>query len=136
MSRREGPERPRRFAAQITFCYTASLEETARFYEQVLGLELALDQGTCRIYRAAGDAYLGFCAREEAARPDGVILTLVTADVDGWHERLERAGVVCEKAPALNERYGIYHCFFRDPNGYLLEIQRFEDPRWPAGNQR
>jgi len=20
--------------------------------------------------------------------------------------------------------------FFRDPNGYLIEIQRFEDPRW------
>ncbi len=133
MSRRTGTDPPHPFTAQITFCYTASLEETARFYEQVLGLELALDQGTCRIYAVAGDAYVGFCAREEAARPEGIILTLVTADVDGWYERLQQAGVACEKTPALNERYGIYHCFFRDPNGYLVEIQRFIDPRWPGG---
>jgi hypothetical protein len=25
----------------------------------------------------------------------------------------------------------IYHCFLRDPNGYLIEIQRFLDPAWP-----
>ena len=32
--------------------------------------------------------------------------------------------------PALNPEYGIYHCFLRDPNGYLVEIQRFLDPSW------
>ena len=24
----------------------------------------------------------------------------------------------------------IYHCFLRDPNGYLIEIQRFLNPAW------
>jgi catechol 2,3-dioxygenase-like lactoylglutathione lyase family enzyme len=118
------------FDAQITFCYTDDLDGTARFYEEALGLPLALDQGTCRIYRAAGNAFLGFCRRAEAARPEGVILTLVTADVDGWHARLAGRGVVFEKPPAFNPAFRIYHCFLRDPNGYLVEIQRFEDPRW------
>jgi catechol 2,3-dioxygenase-like lactoylglutathione lyase family enzyme len=59
-----------------------------------------------------------------------VILTLVTDDVDGWHARLAAKGVTFEKEPAANPEYGIYHCFFRDPNGYLLEIQRFDDPNW------
>lgn len=121
------------FDAQITFCYTRDLAGTARFYEDVLALPLALDQGGCRIYRTAGGAYLGFCGREDAARPAGVILTLVTDDVDGWHEKLAAAGVEFEKAPAHNPDYGIYHCFFRDPNGYLLEIQRFDDPDWASG---
>jgi len=37
-------------------------------------------------------------------------------------------GVVFDSPPALNPKYNIYHCFLRDPNGYLLEIQRFEQP--------
>lgn len=118
------------FDAQITFCYTRDLDTTAEFYESLLGLPLVLDQGGCRIYRAASGAYLGFCEREEAARPEGVILTLVTEDVDGWYERLHTAGVEFDKAPARNPDYKIYHCFLKDPNGYVIEIQRFEDPRW------
>jgi catechol 2,3-dioxygenase-like lactoylglutathione lyase family enzyme len=116
--------------AQITFGYTRDPEATWRFYEEVLGLRLVLDQGGCRIYRAAGDAYLGMCHRAGAPRPEGVILTLVTDDVDGWHRRLVEHGVTFEKEPAQNPEYGIYHCFFRDPNGYLLEIQRFDDEGW------
>jgi len=119
-----------RFDAQITFCYTKDLEMTARFYEEVIGLDLTLDQGGCRIYRTAENAYLGFCGRAEADRPAGVILTLVTDDVDGWYARLRKAGVSFEKPPAANAEYGIYHCFFKDPNGYLLEIQRFDDADW------
>ena len=118
------------FDAQIAFCYTQDLAVTARFYEECMGLPLALDQGTCRIYRVARDAYLGFCRRADAVRPDGVILTLVADDVDGWHRRLIAKGVPCEKAPVFNPTYKIYQAFFRDPNGYLIEIQRFEDPRW------
>jgi catechol 2,3-dioxygenase-like lactoylglutathione lyase family enzyme len=118
------------FDAQITFCYTRDLVRTAGFYEGTLGLPLVLDQGGCRIYRAARGAYLGFCGRPEAEKPSGVILTFVTDDVDGWRDRLAEKGVVFEKEPAANSEYGIYHCFFRDPNGYLLEIQRFDDPNW------
>lgn len=120
------------FDTQITFCYTKNLTETARFYEEIMGLPLALDQGTCRIYRVAGRAYLGFCQRADAGRPDGITLTLVTDDVDGWHRRLTAEGVPCEKAPVFNPTYKIYQTFFRDPNGYLIEIQRFEDPRWKS----
>jgi catechol 2,3-dioxygenase-like lactoylglutathione lyase family enzyme len=50
--------------------------------------------------------------------------------VDGWCEKLREQGVQLEKEPAYNPEYKIYHCFLRDPNGYLVEIQRFEDPRW------
>lgn len=119
-----------RFDSQITFCYTGDLKETAYFYEKLLGFESVLDQGGCRIYRVAEQAFLGFCERAETAAPDSVVLTLVTEDVDEWFEELRTAGVVFEKEPAFNPDYNIYHCFFRDPSGYMLEIQRFEDPRW------
>jgi catechol 2,3-dioxygenase-like lactoylglutathione lyase family enzyme len=120
------------FDAQVTFCYTPDLDATARFYGDILGLELALDQGSCRIYRVRDGAFLGFCERDGAPVPEGVILTLVTEDVDGACARLAACGVRFEKLPTYNPGLRIYHCFLRDPAGYLLEIQRFEDPAWPG----
>lgn len=118
-------------AQQITFLYTRNLEETARFYEQIVGLPLALDQGNCRIYQVTDEAFIGFCERAETStEPQGIILTLVTADVDPWHQYLDNQGVTFEKRPTLNPTYNIYHCFLRDPNGYLIEIQKFLDPSW------
>jgi catechol 2,3-dioxygenase-like lactoylglutathione lyase family enzyme len=115
---------------QITFLYTRDLAATAPFYEDILGLPLVLDQGGCRIYRVSGDAYVGMCQRENAPAPAGVVFTLVTEKVDEWYEYLKSRGVTFEKTPAINTRDNIYHCFLRDPNGYLIEIQRFLDPDW------
>lgn len=119
---------------QVTFLYTADLAATAVFYETLLELPLVLDQGACRIYSTGGGAFLGFCqhlSRTEGVAA-GVILTLVSQDVDGWYDFLQQKGVELEKPPQFNPQFNIYHCFLRDPNGYLIEIQRFADPAWPA----
>lgn len=116
---------------QITFLHTRDLEKTADFYANILGLSLALNQGVCRIYQVSGGAFLGFCQHLDAVeRPEGVILTLVSQDVDGWHAYLQAQDIPIEQTPALNAKFNIYHLFLRDPNGYLIEIQRFLDPRW------
>jgi catechol 2,3-dioxygenase-like lactoylglutathione lyase family enzyme len=116
------------FDQQITFIYTEDLAETSRFYEEWLGLELVLDQGLCRIVKVREGAYIGYCQRSTSREKDGIILTLVTENVDEWYERLSEFGVKFEKTPTFSPEYNIYHCFFRDPNGYLLEIQRFIEP--------
>ena len=118
------------FDAAITFCYVPDLKTTARFYEEVLQLPLVLDQGGCRIYRVKDGGYLGFCERDPEPRPETVLLTLVTDDVDGWHERLVAAGTHVDQPPAHNPTYKITHAFYRDPAGYRVEIQRFDDPDW------
>ena len=121
---------------QITFLYTPDLATTAQFYENIMGFELSLDQGTCRIYETAPNAYLGICERVDAVvDPGNVIFTLVTPHVDRWHQMLKEKGVRFEKPPTLNPHFHIYHCFLRDPNGYLIEIQRFEDPRWETASR-
>lgn len=130
---------PAPFEQQVTFLYVRDTDVSWRFYGETLELPLVLDQGAVRIYRiGAGDAFLGVCkasAVQQPPRPDrallGLIVTFVTQDVDGWYERLRTKGVAFEKAPQLNETYRIYNCFFRDPDGYLLEIQRFLSPDWP-----
>jgi catechol 2,3-dioxygenase-like lactoylglutathione lyase family enzyme len=114
---------------QITFLDTRDLARTADFYERVLGLRLARDQGTCRIYHVSGNAYLGFCQRADAARePEGITVTLVTERVDELCAHLRRERVEFVREPADNPPYRIYNAFVRDPNGYLIEIQRFWEP--------
>lgn len=120
--------------SQITFLYTRDLAQTAHFYEEILGLQLTLDQGTCRIYQVSQDGYLGFCQRAHPASPSPepdpppVILTIVTSSVDEWHQYLKEQNVRLEQSPATNHDYKIYHFFLHDPNGYLLEIQQFLHP--------
>jgi catechol 2,3-dioxygenase-like lactoylglutathione lyase family enzyme len=116
--------------SHIVFLTTKDLDRTANFYEQTLGSSLALDQGKCRIYNVAREAFLGFCEGGKVPVTDGVMVTLVTEDVDGWCRNLRSRGVQMEKEPSYNPDFKIYHCIFRDPNGYMVEIQRFEDPRW------
>ena len=121
------------FDQQITFLYTDDLAAGDRFYGGVLGLPLVLDQGACRIYRAAVEAFIGICSHKGApSDTSSVIVTLVTPDVDGWYERLRQRGVDFESAPADNETFAIRHCFLRDPAGYLVEIQSFRSPDWPS----
>jgi catechol 2,3-dioxygenase-like lactoylglutathione lyase family enzyme len=50
--------------------------------------------------------------------------------VDAWHRRLVAAGVEVVETPSRSERYRIYHAFYRDPDGHLVEIQEFADPNW------
>lgn len=116
---------------QVTFIYTRDLEQTANFYQEILNLPLALDQGSCRIFRVSQTAFLGCCYSETApGTPEGIILTLVTREVDEWYQYLQKKGVQFEQPPAHNPKFNIYHCFLRDPNGYLLEIQEFLDEEW------
>lgn len=118
--------------ALVTFVYANDLDAMDRFYGEVCGLKLALDQGSCHIFEVRPGAYLGVCQREDAPETTGVIITLVSDDVDGWYERFIEADVLCEDAPKLNERFGIYHFFARDPGGWRVEIQRFVDPPLPG----
>jgi catechol 2,3-dioxygenase-like lactoylglutathione lyase family enzyme len=116
-------------AQQITFLGTRDLGRTADFYERIIGLRLARDQGPCRIYHVAGHAYIGFCETTDPPTPaSGVTLTLITDRVDEWCAHLRAHGVEFVKEPADHPTYRIYNAFVRDPSGYLVEIQRFWEP--------
>ncbi|MDV6373112.1 VOC family protein [Deinococcus arenicola] len=108
------------------FYPTTDLAATHAFYVGMLGLTLARDQGTCHIYGVAGGGFLGFCLREAVTLPPTVVLTLVTEDVDGVYEALQKACVKIEAAPKHNAEYGIYHFYAQGPSGERVEVQRFE----------
>ena len=117
---------------QITFLPTNDLHATDAFYRGLLGLPLVRDQGVCRIYATGTGAYLGFCYRGYAV-PDSyrVVLTLLVDDVEGACARLGTQGAEMVSAPAHSQRYAALTAFLRDPNGYLVELQRFDEPLAP-----
>lgn len=128
------------FDQHVTFLYAEDPAPSWAFYEEVLGLPLAQDQGSCRIYEVApgARAFLGVCRARGPRVTDnprvqgGAVITFVTQDVEGWHARLKAKGVEIASAPAHSETYRVTSFFFREPAGYTLEIQRFDRPDWPA----
>ncbi|MGI9667344.1 MAG: VOC family protein [Acidimicrobiia bacterium] len=116
--------------ATITFLPCSDLGASREFYEAVLGLQLVADQGTCLIFKASADGFVGVCTRANPDPGDGIIVTLVADDVDRWCNEIVHRGGVLASGPEHSDSYPIYHAFIADPDGNLVEIQRFDDPDW------
>ncbi len=118
----------------IVFTYTDDLPAASTFFREVMELELVVDQGRCRIFRLTPESFLGVCdLPHKADEKSGVMITIVTDDVDGWHDFLTAKGVVYVKGPLHRPEFGIYTSLFVSPHGYQIEIQKFDDSQWHKG---
>jgi lactoylglutathione lyase len=111
----------------ITFIYCRDLPGTMRFYEDVLGLTLAIDQGWSKIYRLCDGAHLGLVDetrgmhRWAAEKP--VQICLRVPDVAAWFDYATARGLPGLSRLFRNEALGIMAFVFDDPEGYQVEIQ-------------
>jgi lactoylglutathione lyase len=116
----------------ITFFYYRDLPAAMRFYEDVLGLPLAIDQGWCKIYRICPGAHVGLVDEARgmnkwaAVKP--VQLCIRVPDVDGWYGYARDAGLANLSDLFVNDELGIRAFVFRDPEGYQIEIQSATRP--------
>ena len=118
--------RPDPAELSITFLYYRDLPGAMRFYEDVLGLTLAIDQGWSKIYRIAGAAHVGLVdetrGMHRAAETKPVQLCLRVPDVEAWHRFVAAQGIAVgalRENPALGIRAFTCH----DPEGYQIEVQ-------------
>ncbi len=128
-----GDAMPSSIDQQITWVYTEDLEGTAAFYRDLLGLPVVRDEGAARIFRTGPASFIGICRafEDRVVEPRGGMITLVTDAVDTWYKRLEQAGARLRGPPERLEAFGIYGFFAEDPNGYVIEFQKFLDPAPP-----
>ena len=123
----DGMKRPEGIVLAITFIYVRDLAAASAFYERVLGLELAIDQGWSRIYRLGGQAHLGLVDETRGMqnwRPDKTVqICLRVEDVDAWHAWVATQGVDGLTRPRDSEELGIRAFVFEDPEGYQIEVQ-------------
>ena len=126
----------RSIRSQITFLYYPELEPVDRFYRDVMGFEVAEDQGWTKIYSIGRGAFLGIMAGEKGFHKpqdeNAVLVTLVVDDVSAWYDYLQERGVNL-MTPIKDVEDIQVRCFFlADPGGYSLEIQQFLNPEVAA----
>jgi len=111
----------------ITFFYYRDLPAAMRFYEDVLGLPLVIDQGWAKIYRVADAAHVGLVDetrgmnRAHDVKP--VQLCIRVKDVDAWHDFAASRGVTGLTEPRTSDELGVRIFVMNDPEGYQIEIQ-------------
>ena len=119
------------FRSQITLLYFRNIERAFHFYEETLGLSVKIDQGYGRIYEVSGNALLGVMDEKrgflQSGQGNSILVSLVTDDVDEWYETLQKKGVKLLSRPLTKEDIGIRSFLFEDPEGHILEIQKFMD---------
>ncbi len=116
----------------VVWLYTENLDRLAAFYRDVIGLKQVLDQGICRVFQVSPTGFLGVC--NKPGRPlgtKGMVFTFLVEDVEKAYELYKARGIEFDGPPHVSGGKTVYSCFFRDPEGYLLEFQEFNDPRWP-----
>jgi catechol 2,3-dioxygenase-like lactoylglutathione lyase family enzyme len=102
------------------FVHVRSLAETRRFYVDLLGLDLLMEDPR---YLRIGNADGWHMGMEEAepTGADGVELVIRVDNVDEAYRRLTAAGVAFDSVPKDME-WGARHAWLRDPSGYRLSI--------------
>ncbi len=117
-----------KFKEFITFLGTKDLIKTSHFYQNILGMTIYKDQDVCLIFNINNQSKIGFCKHMAVIHEDkNPILTFVTEKVDEIYHKLIKFRVESVEQPKINEKFNIYHFFFKDPNGYTIEIQKFLD---------
>ena len=115
------------------FLYYKDLDRATDFYQRVLGLELMADYQMAKVFRISGDSYVILVdaakGMHTADEPKSVALALLTNQLDGWYAYLRARGI--QPRHDFSPTPGRPHDGFviEDPEGYLLEFERFNAHR-------
>jgi len=116
----------------LTFFYYKDLAKAAEFYENIMGFDLVVDQKWAKIYRVKGSALMG-CVdgnvgyhKPNEIKP--VMLTVIVDDPDAWYSHFKKHGVETLSEPHDDKDMGLRIFLLEDPEGYIIEIQKFYDP--------
>lgn len=111
--------------ATNAFYYYEDVEAAWAFYRDKLGFETVVDYGFAKIMRLADSSYLTLVRASEgmhsADEPKTVTLSLVTDELNRWHEHLVEQDVQLVDAPDEVAD----HFVAVDPEGYFLKFVRF-----------
>ncbi len=116
----------------ITFFYYKDLARAAEFYDEVMGFQLVQDQKWAKIFKVRENAYMG-CVdgnkgyhKADPTKP--VMLTVIVDDPDAWYRHLKENGVETLNEPHDDDELGLRIFLLHDPEGYVIEIQKFKNP--------
>lgn len=118
------------FKATVLWLYYQNMDAIQRFYEEVLGLTLTVDQGWAKIYQTSASGFIGPVDETRGMHSytdkKAVTVSLLTDDLDGWFEYLrdsETFELRSQEIEAEDDRYRAFVGY--DPEGYYVEFDTF-----------
>jgi catechol 2,3-dioxygenase-like lactoylglutathione lyase family enzyme len=115
--------------ASNLFLYYRDLDRATAFYRETLGMELVADYEMARIFRMAEDSYLILVdatkGMHTAEEPKTVAIALLTDQLQQWHDYLATKGIAPRRPFAALAGSAHDGFVIADPEGYLLEFERF-----------
>ncbi len=116
--------------SSISFYPCISIEETDKFYSEVIGLEKVFENGSSRIFSCVKGHFGFVCYDGQSAVTDRLCLSLncdSEASVDKEYERITSLGIETLGTPSMHPNHPVYSFFIKDPNGYLVEFQKLQN---------
>lgn len=109
--------------------YYEDVERTTKFYTEIMGFKTIRDQGWFKILKINEGKFMclvdGKKGFHKASPAKPVMITFMVNDVDAWHRHLKKHGVELLGEPNDYQDLGIRMFMLKDPEGYVLEIEKF-----------
>jgi predicted enzyme related to lactoylglutathione lyase len=120
--------------ANVIWLYYRDVPAAQRFYEDVFGSALLVDQGFAKVYGSSGSGFIGLVDEAQGlhrfSEAKAVNVAFLTDEIDAWYGRFKEHGLdikdPLEDATSIPVRAFVAY----DTGGYFLEFDRFlQDPR-------
>ncbi len=133
----QAQERPETVSGTVVFFYYKDLAPAREFYEDTLGFEKYFDLSWVMIFRITDQSSVGIVLEGRGFHPTSgtrpVMLSIVTDDIEAWHDRLQAAQVpfisdLEPPSPIENEDDAPIRGFIvADPGGYTIEFFQWQN---------
>lgn len=119
------------FNASITWLYYQDMQNMQKFYEDVMGLAMVVDQGWAKVYQGSSSGFIGLVderrGMNEYADTKAVNVSFLIEDLDDWYEYVQRQKPFELRSEEIGEGpEGKYRAFVGyDPEKYFMEFDKF-----------
>ena len=99
------------------------MDESRKFYTELLGLEMAMDMGWIVTLVSPGNptAQISLIRGASGAAPHTITLSVEVADVDAAHAKAVASGAPIVY-PLTDEPWGVRRFHMTDPNGVVINV--------------
>jgi catechol 2,3-dioxygenase-like lactoylglutathione lyase family enzyme len=119
------------FKATVLWLYYKDMQAIERFYEEVMGFELVVDQGWAKVYPVSPTGFIGPVDGEKGmhswTEKKGVTVSFITTNVDPWfdHMKTQETFELRHQDVVEEDRAGVRVFVGYDPEGYFFEFDTF-----------
>jgi catechol 2,3-dioxygenase-like lactoylglutathione lyase family enzyme len=119
------------FKATVLWLYYKDMDAIVRFYEEVMGFDLVVDQGWAKVYSVSPTGFIGPVDGEKGmhswTEKKGVTVSFITTNVDSWfdHMKTQETFELRHQEVVEEDRAGVRVFVGYDPEGYFFEFDTF-----------